>query len=119
MDALAWLASHLSISVDSYNRLLLLVNELRKQDENHFTSPGFNEAPWSSIFDLLGWRYFNTATPDGDISKEEIRAVAILAHCYQIPAIYAIIRPAESILYCSDDSNDEYWAQYCGNARTQ
>jgi len=112
MDSLVWLANHLSVSQDSYERFLLLANELRKQDLNHFLSPGFKEAPWFSIFDLLAWKYLKVDASQ-EMSADETRAVAILAHCYRIPAIYEIIRPRESVPYCSDDTQDEYWSQYC------
>jgi len=118
ISALVWLANHLSISEDSYRRLLWLVDELPKLDPTHFTYSGFREAPWFSIFDLLGWINLK-ADPSEDISNEEMRAVATLARCYRISAIYDIIRPTESMMYHCDEHRFEYWSQYCGRKGPQ
>jgi hypothetical protein len=56
MAALVWLANELIVSQDSYERLLLLVGELPKLGWEISSFPGFLEAPWFLIFDLLGWK---------------------------------------------------------------
>jgi len=118
MDALIWLANRLSTSQDSYKRLLLLANELRKQDLRHFESLKFQNAPWFSIFDLLGWKHLKI-DPLQDISAEEMRAVAVLAHCYRIPVIQRILRPGERISYYWDKTQEEYWSQHCATVKPQ
>jgi len=100
MDALVWLANQLSISQDqdTYERSLLLTNELRKQDLTHFMPP---DESWLKIFDLLGSKYLKT-DPLEDISAEEMRTVAVLSHCYRIPVIEKLVCPKESMNYCWD-----------------
>ena len=115
MEALVWLASQLSISQDSYDRLLLLAGELPKLKWAISSFTGFSDAPWFLIFDLLGWKNLKSDQNDV-ISPQEIKTFAILAQCYRIPEIHEIISPSRLTPYVADASDDTYWSQYCRRA---
>jgi hypothetical protein len=112
MAALVWLANELSVSQDAYDRLILLVGELPKLKREITSFPGFSEAPWYLIFDLLGWKSLQK-TEEKSITPQDVDAFRVLAPCYRIPEIHEIIGPG-SIKYVADASDDEYWSQYCG-----
>jgi hypothetical protein len=118
MDALVWLANHLSISQDSYDRLLLLVGELPKLSWGEPSSVSWGEAPWFLIFDLLGWRNLKT-DEDHSISKQEIHSFGILAQLYRMPQVQVIISPTHPLFYHSDEMEEEYWLQSCGKTTSQ
>ena len=112
MRALVWLASQLSVSQDSYDRLLLLVGELPNLKREIASFPGFSDAPWFSIFDLLGRKNLKNDQNDA-ISPQEMEAFAILTQCYRIPEIHEIVSPNGLTPYSTDAKDDTYWSQYC------
>jgi hypothetical protein len=118
MAALVWLANHLSISQDSYDRLLLLVGELPKLSVGKSSPVSLGDAPWFFIFDLLGWKNLKT-DEDHSVSRQEIHSIRILAQLYQMPEVQDIIGPIHEFLYFSDESDEEYWLQYCDKKTSQ
>ena len=112
MDALVWLANQLSVSQDSYDRLLLVASELPKLASKHFASPAFWNAPWFLIFDLLGWKNLKPDS-DPDVNEHDMHAFAVLAECYRMPIVRDIIVPNESTIYSWNEKSEEYWSQYC------
>jgi hypothetical protein len=115
-DALVWLANQLSISQDSYRRLLLLASELPSLKPEHMPTFDSTEASWDSIFDLLGWKYL-TANQGDAVSSEERYGMAILKRCYTIPAIKRLVAPGEHLKYISDTEDINYWSQFCEVAK--
>jgi hypothetical protein len=111
LAALVWLANELAVSQDSYDRLLLLIGELPKLKAEISWFPGFLEAPWYIIFDLLGWKNLQN-TGEETITPHDLDAFGVLAPCYRIPEIHEIISP-NPIQYVADASDDKYWSQYC------
>jgi hypothetical protein len=118
MAALVWLANHLSISQDSYDRLLLLVGELPKLSLGKSSAVSLGDAPWFLIFDLLGWKNLKS-DEDHSISKSEIHSVRILAQLYRMSEVQDIISPIHEFLYLSDETDEEYWLQYCDKKASQ
>ena len=109
-DALIWLANQLSISQDSYKRLLLLAKELPSLE--HLPSFTPTEAAWDSIFDLLGWKYLSPTVVD-DFSAENVEGMAILQRCCRVPAIQHLVSPPPQIAYINSLEDVNYWSQYC------
>ncbi|KIM23428.1 hypothetical protein M408DRAFT_27881 [Serendipita vermifera MAFF 305830] len=112
VQSLVWLANRLSISQDSYNRLLLLVSELPKLESELLLTPCFPDAPWLDIFDLLGWANLNV-DPNQEVSNQEMQAISILSQCYRVAVIRDMVTPKDPAIYLTDDSKSEYWSQYC------
>jgi hypothetical protein len=114
-DALIWLANQLSISQDSYQRLLLLVGTLPSLREEHL--PSFNpaEASWYQIFDLLGWGYLRTGSSAIASREERRRGMEILQRCYKVPVVQNLVDPVgrEEL---GEYNHRAYWSQYCGSA---
>lgn len=110
-NALIWLANHVSVSVDSYRRLLLLVGEIPKLKG---PSPSFEpaEAPWYSIFDLLGREYLNSLQVD-NITPSDVHGIGILQRCHSIPKIQQLVAPNSDINYSGAFDEESYWSQYC------
>jgi hypothetical protein len=115
-DALVWLANQLSISQDSYRRLLLLVSELPSLKPKHLPTFDPTEASWDSIFDLLGWKSL-TADQKDAVSPEERYGMAILKRCYTIPGIRQLVTPTQHPKYIFDTEDLNYWSQFCEVAK--
>jgi Family of unknown function (DUF6535) len=118
VDSLVWLANHLSISQDSYDRLLLLVGELLKPSWGERSPLLLRDAPWFQIFDLLGWRNLKT-DEDPSISEQEMHSFGILTQLYRMPQVQEIISPAHLSYYISDEREEEYWLQCCEQKMSQ
>ncbi|KIM32062.1 hypothetical protein M408DRAFT_213117 [Serendipita vermifera MAFF 305830] len=116
-DALVWLASQLSVSQDSYRRLLLLVGELPNLDPKHLPYFNSTESAWYSIFDLLGRA--NLKNPrEGTVSGEDAHAMTVLMRCHSIPGIQQLVAPNHRTLYLRDKRHVAYWKQYCDIPQT-
>lgn len=109
-DALVWLAGHLSISQDSYRRLLLLAGELPNLE--HMPSFTRAEGDWYTIFDLLGWKYLSPNHVD-NITTEDIEGMAVLQRCCMLPAVQKLVSPSPQIPYITSLEEIKYWSQYC------
>lgn len=111
-NALVWLANQISISVDSYRRLLLLVGELPGLNK---ASPSFDpsEAPWYSIFDTLGASFFSSVRY-GNITPENMRNIGVLQRCHAIPAVEKLVKPAPEIIYTENPYIEDAWRNYYG-----
>lgn len=110
-EAIAWLANQISVSQDSYSRLLLVVAELPTIIPEHLSLPKFMEAPWDLIFDLLGWKNLKDSE-DQQITEDDIRAMEILAQCYKITKVREMVQPSITTLYTSDYMKGSYWSQH-------
>jgi Family of unknown function (DUF6535) len=114
-DALIWLANQLSISQDSYRRLLFLVGELPSLKVEHLPSFDPTEASWYRIFDLLGWGYLGGNFSVILIKEERRRGMEILQRCYKVPVIQKLVDPVERA-ELTNHNHEEYWSQYCDSA---
>jgi Family of unknown function (DUF6535) len=90
MKAVVWPANQVNLSQDSYRRLLLLVSELPGLDPTEISSPSLRDAPWLTIFDLLGRRYLRILQ-ERRIGPEEHPDFEILAQCYNLDIICEIV----------------------------
>lgn len=111
-DALVWLATQLSVSQDSYRRLLLLVGELPTIEPKFKLSFDSAQAIWYSIFDLLAWRSLTKAREEA-LTAEDTHAMAILLRCHSIPGVQELVAPKERTQYIIDKKEPTYWTQHC------
>lgn len=85
-DGLIWLSSHISISSDSHQRLLLLLKEVLSLGWDQLRSERFIEAPWKDIFQELGSRYL-AFLPIYAYTDEDIEGMSILLRCLENSSI--------------------------------
>jgi Family of unknown function (DUF6535) len=114
-DALIWLANQLSISQDSYRRLLLLVGELPSLEVEQLPSFDPTEAPWYRIFDLVGWGFLNKGSSAIVNREERRRGMEILQRCHKSRAIRKLVDPGK-IIELTEFNHEDYWSQCCDTA---
>lgn len=90
-----------------------MANELSRLEAFNFTSSIFQDAPWFSIFDLLGWKYIEMVET-ASLTTQDIHIADVLVQCYCIPEIREIVNPF-GISYTTDHTEAGYWSQYCEN----
>ncbi|CAG8682152.1 14719_t:CDS:2, partial [Acaulospora colombiana] len=93
-NSLAWVAQSLSISRDSHRRLLFLVQEFLKLDEDQWLSNNLQKIPWGQIVHFLASEYAQHAA-SRKLTEEDERELAILFRCLQKLTIGAVADPGD------------------------
>lgn len=99
---LIWLAKQISLSPDSYRRLLLLIREVLSPDLYAQPSKIFNDIPWWNIFDVLGSRYLDRAR-SGTIGEDDTKELLILVRCLRDPRLGPLMAPSRPYEYPHSD----------------